>query len=642
MFQALQCNANVSLPVSEIGTPCIICPNPDIAGVGVRAAFYIQSLFNTLLVILSPEDAAASAWAGALLTAALVIAAFVQKAASPPSLTLHHATLILNSLAIAPMLPVWKHPLPLSEARRARTLQSQESLAEGEDVVLARGLQENLTRKERRKTHNRQRAAITFALLSQVVFQWAWGLFLFVAPDYSQPACNQDTIVWILYFPLNAQNINEADYAIWPAWLLFCLSVTLYYAIALAVFSGERTHKGLSRVSTITSIASSMQSAHTPMPVQLYRVTMAAVPTWRDVRGQVFMWGNVVAVILWTSYIVISELQIQWNCIYSGENSFSGFGQITAAFLAFTPIWSIIVALCRLPGELRKAESARARGRARATEEQALLAHPDHGPEPEPEPEPEDSATSSWLATPRAVWHRMRSASPTLRQRAASRLRSRSQPRRANTDGVQYHELQELTPASPPVSLRAREIRATRQGSRSRLMITARRQMSPSNINARRKAVIEDIGETISEVSVGYFLSALVPKVRRGLSVSKTIEKLKAKGDITPDGYWAGTRLHVLIDALEVFNIIHGTGWIHRDISSGNVLAERLPDGTIVGKVADFEYATRFGDTESEPHEMRTTSPRKVYIPAKWGRSSRQESAVVQRRRRAADPETGY
>ncbi|KAF9810508.1 hypothetical protein IEO21_06869 [Rhodonia placenta] len=483
-YQALQCVAGQ--PISGIGTSCIICPNSDIAGVGVRAAFYIQSLFNTLLVILSPEDAAASAWAGALLTAALVIAAFVQKAASPPSLTLHHATLILNSLAIAPMLPVWKPPLPLSEARRARTLQSQESLAEAEDAVLARELQENLTRKERRKSHNRQRAAITFALLSQVVFQWAWGLFLFVAPDYGQPACNQDTIVWILYFPLNAQNINEADYAIWPAWLLFCLGVTLYYAIALAVFSGERTHKGLSRVSTITSIASSMQSAHTPMPVQLYRVTMAAVPTWRDMRGQIFMWGNVVAVILWTSYIVISELQIQWNCIYSGENSFSGFGQITAAFLAFTPIWSIIVALCRLPGELRKAERARTRGRARATEELALLAHPDHGPEPEPE----DSATSSWLATPRAVWNRMRSASPTLRQRAASRLRSRSQPRRANTDGVQYHELQELTPASPPVSLRVREIRATRQGSRSRLMITSRGQMSPSNTNAQRKAVI--------------------------------------------------------------------------------------------------------------------------------------------------------
>ncbi|EED78857.1 predicted protein [Postia placenta Mad-698-R] len=64
--------------------------------------------------------------------------------------------------------------------------------------------------------------------------------------------------------------------------------------------------------------------------------------------------------------------------------------------------------------------------------------------------------------------------------------------------------------------------------------------------------------------------------------------------------------VHVLIDALGALIIIHGAGWVHRDISSGNVLAERLPDGTIRGKVTDFEYATRFGDTQREPHEMRT------------------------------------
>lgn len=112
-YQALQCVAGQS--ISGIGTSCIVCPNSDIASVGVRAAFYITKVFSivgiglyiqpdnilipvclALLVILSPEDAAASAWAGAVLTAGLLIAAFVQKAASPPSLTLHHATLILK------------------------------------------------------------------------------------------------------------------------------------------------------------------------------------------------------------------------------------------------------------------------------------------------------------------------------------------------------------------------------------------------------------------------------------------------------------------------------------------------------------------------------------------------------------------
>ncbi|KAF9805238.1 hypothetical protein IEO21_09128 [Rhodonia placenta] len=37
-----------------------------------------------------------------------------------------------------------------------------------------------------------------------------------------------------------------------------------------------------------------------------------------------------------------------------------------------------------------------------------------------------------------------------------------------------------------------------------------------------------------------------------------------------------------------------------------DALIERLPDGTIRGKVTDFEYAMRFGDTQRQPHEMRT------------------------------------
>ncbi|OSX57088.1 hypothetical protein POSPLADRAFT_1174552 [Postia placenta MAD-698-R-SB12] len=417
-YQALQCAAGQS--ISRIGTSCIVCPNSDIAGVGVRAAFYIQSLFNSryrfihstgqysnsaclaLLVILSPEDAAASAWAGAVLTAGLVIAA------SPAlwffsivsdAVCISYATLSsISSLAIAPMLPVWELP----GARRAHTPHSQEHLVEGKDAVLTHGLQQNFLRKERRKTHNRQRAAITFALLSQVVFQWAWGLFLFVDPHYSQPTCNQDTIIWILYFPLNVRNVNEAGYAVWPAWLLFCLGVTLFYTIALAVSSGVQTHKGPPRISTI-SIASSIQSAHTFVPVQLCRVMMAAVPEWGNVRGKTFVWGNVVAVILWTSYIIISEFQIQSNCIYSGENSLSGFGQITSVFLALTPVWSLIVALYRLPGKLRKAERGRARGRARGAEEQLLLAHLDHGRESKPE----DCVALSWLEAHRVVWNRL-------------------------------------------------------------------------------------------------------------------------------------------------------------------------------------------------------------------------------------------
>lgn len=108
-LQAAQCVANTGLGNNHT---CIICPNTDLAGVGVRAAFYAQSLFNSelyrylqriasfmsiptaLLVLFSPGDSIPSAWAGSLLTAALVIAAFVQK--HQATISLHHATLILK------------------------------------------------------------------------------------------------------------------------------------------------------------------------------------------------------------------------------------------------------------------------------------------------------------------------------------------------------------------------------------------------------------------------------------------------------------------------------------------------------------------------------------------------------------------
>ena len=95
-------------------TQCAICPNPDLAGIGVRVAFYLQCLVNSelgfllntrtvliciartsaLLIAFSPSDSVPTAWAGTLLSLALVIASFVSKHGG--NLTLHHATLVLK------------------------------------------------------------------------------------------------------------------------------------------------------------------------------------------------------------------------------------------------------------------------------------------------------------------------------------------------------------------------------------------------------------------------------------------------------------------------------------------------------------------------------------------------------------------
>lgn len=115
-----------------IGTSvdCVaICPNQDLAGIGVRIAFYLQSFMNgellqhltrlytaqfyiipaALLVIFSPTDSVPTTWAGTLLTAALIVAAIVMKTQS--NLTLYHATLILKYVLLVFSC------LPLNEAR---------------------------------------------------------------------------------------------------------------------------------------------------------------------------------------------------------------------------------------------------------------------------------------------------------------------------------------------------------------------------------------------------------------------------------------------------------------------------------------------------------------------------------------------
>lgn len=53
-----------------------------------------------------------------------------------------------------------------------------------------------------------------------------------------------------------------------------------------------------------------------------------------------------------------------------------------------------------------------------------------------------------------------------------------------------------------------------------------------------------------------------------------------------------------------VLSSLHAIGWVHRDISLGNIL---LLDGTPpVVKLADLEYAKEVGPSPDGQHEMRT------------------------------------
>ncbi|OCH92806.1 hypothetical protein OBBRIDRAFT_726092 [Obba rivulosa] len=349
----------VNCCTSLSSTCTAIDANTDLAGIGVRVAFYIQSAVNALLVILSPRESMASAWASTILTAALVIGAIVSKIQQ--NLSLHHATLILNfatisclsSLAVAPLLPVWRlrpDEYFIQEVRHAASMHDISDEEDGEELFLH--IQSNRQKKRIKADQQRKRTILALAILTQVVLQWAWGFVLFVSWDgYSQPECNGDTVVLLFWAHFTAKEINNNFFWVWPLWLLFSLGITLLLTIVLAVTSPDLAQDIPSRSSISTQASGPSQH---PIVRQLIHDLWVSIPTRTNRVGQFVLGINIVSLALWILFIFASEEQRRDNCLYSGENNFGGFGQITATLLALAPFWSLTIAVYRYPSLLRR------------------------------------------------------------------------------------------------------------------------------------------------------------------------------------------------------------------------------------------------------------------------------------------------
>ncbi|KAI0369432.1 hypothetical protein BV20DRAFT_968016 [Pilatotrama ljubarskyi] len=325
--------------------------------------FELMLTSAALLVIFSNRDSVPSAWASTLLTASLVIAAMVQK--GNQSITLHHATLTMNfatlscisSLAVAPTLSIWRLS-PENYLTRQLARYVLDTLHEDSTVT-------QITPGDRIKierAQSKQRLFLALALLTQVVLQWAWGIVLFVSPVYSQTNCSGDTALLLFMKPFTAREINDRYMVVWVFWLLFSLGITLTMTIMLALTSPARARPASgSNSSRSSSVAtSSSRSSSTPRHtlrlgmIHLARAAWQAIPSRRDRGGQVVFWYNIAAVVFWLMYLISAEIQIQTNCIFSGENTISSFGQITALLLAAQPLWSLIAALYRWPARQRR------------------------------------------------------------------------------------------------------------------------------------------------------------------------------------------------------------------------------------------------------------------------------------------------
>ncbi|THG96081.1 hypothetical protein EW026_g5682 [Hermanssonia centrifuga] len=345
-------------------------PNPDLSGIGVRVAFYLQSFMSGLLVVFSPRDSVPTAWAGTLLTTALVIAGMVGKFSNPPTLSLHHATLIMNfatlacisSLAAAPKLPTWRlSPAEYVRHQRERHIVSGRSSLPltREDDILTAAFDQNAHKLHIRKAQKRSRLLLCIALLLQVVFQWAWGIILFVSPLYSQPECNNDTRLVLFLYPFDTGRINNLDisrgFLVWPAWLLFSLGSTVCLTIILSLTGPSRANDPSSH-GTFTESA----GTNTPVVYAMGRIARAHIISfWASKRDRKMFLFNILVAIFWMMLIVSSEWQRSVNNPTPGENDFSGFGQITALLLSLAPAWSLTVAFYKYPSFKRKQESRR-------------------------------------------------------------------------------------------------------------------------------------------------------------------------------------------------------------------------------------------------------------------------------------------
>ncbi|RPD56700.1 hypothetical protein L226DRAFT_537871 [Lentinus tigrinus ALCF2SS1-7] len=351
---ALVCSA----PPDDTSACIAICPNADLSGVGVRSAFYIQSSLNTLLVVFSRRDSVPSTWAATLLTGALVIAAMVQK--YNHAITLHHAILTLNfatlscisSLAVAPTLSIWRlTPGEYYGRRLARDILDDDD--DDRDRMI-RDAVETMTLKSRHRkrierAQSGQRLILAIAILTQVVLQWAWGIWLFVSPGYNQTNCSGQTDLIFFIHPFTASYIN-GNMIVWVLWLLFSLGITMSMTIILALTSPSRARPRTVRSSPGSTIGSRLSSTPTsavtrPVYEHLFHSAAEVFPALREQVKHFVFWYNIASVILWVVYITVSELQIRANCIFDGENSIASFGQITALLLSLAPLWSLTVAV---------------------------------------------------------------------------------------------------------------------------------------------------------------------------------------------------------------------------------------------------------------------------------------------------------
>ncbi|KAF8320588.1 uncharacterized protein EI90DRAFT_3158108 [Cantharellus anzutake] len=316
--QALYCAANCGPTIPSYQG---ICPNPDASGMGVRVAFYLQALMNTILVIVSPNESAKGAWSAVVLTAALIIPATIQK--YQRNLSLHHATIVLNfstlscvtSLAVAPMCSLW-HPPSLPVGPGASSEGHASSRNDGSIDDYGSPWRPSLTT-DQEKQNKRSRIVLSVALLLQISLQWYWTINLFTSHTYAQPWASGDTILMFFAYPFRVSSIAGSTphsngrvwYGVWPLWLSFCLLVTSCYGI-LFVLRATEFSEDEGMLSRMSSMLTTVGATTASLPSEANRKSSWVPFPEPDENDQE-------AVALW--YLPPAENRLAWRLEVSGK-----------------------------------------------------------------------------------------------------------------------------------------------------------------------------------------------------------------------------------------------------------------------------------------------------------------------------------
>ena len=221
----------------------------------------------------------------------------------------------ISSLAVAPMLPIWRlSPEEFYERHRRRhalLYTDRDDPRYVHDVSVLNASLEANTRKLRiKKAQRRQRIIISVVLLLQVVLQWAWGISLFVDPEYSQDYLNNSTRLILFFAPFETGSINSTaenphagGFLLWASWILFCLCTTMALVVNLAISGSSHSQTSLSSVRTGLGTGHTSYTSGTPIGKQWERIIRESVfltITWRQ-AVQVLRVSLVI--ILWALFI---------------------------------------------------------------------------------------------------------------------------------------------------------------------------------------------------------------------------------------------------------------------------------------------------------------------------------------------------